>query len=114
MNKVQMNDNNKQAEPIVSLNLIDRIAQSKRPKVSNDTHENIDISKELEYFHTSKTVGPALRSLIQHLLLIRPTSVDSERAFSICGLLDTCRRGSIKPEKFSKIIFLNQNLYKFN
>ena len=42
------------------------------------------------------------KELIKELLLIKPTSVDSERAFSICAMIDTCYRARILLEKFCK------------
>ena len=44
------------------------------------------------------------------LTIIRPTSVDAERAFSICSQIDTIRRGRLGPEKLEMILFLNQNI----
>ena len=50
-------------------------------------------------FEDSKVLGPALKELVKELLLIKPTSVDSERAFSICAMIDTRYRAKILPEK---------------
>ena len=64
---------------------------------------------EVDYFENSKVLGPALKELVNELLL--PISVDSERAFSMCAMIDVCYRARILPEKFCKVVFINQNLY---
>ena len=81
---------------------------------SNEKQTQVSIHEELALFDSSNVIGPGLQFLIDNLLLIRPTSVDPERTFSTCGLLDAPQRGSLGPAKFSKIIFINQNLYKIN
>ena len=50
-----------------------------------------------------------LKELIKELLLIKPTSVDSERAFSICAMIDTFYQARILPEKI-----LQNSLYQSN
>ena len=98
---------------------METINSSKRPKVGTDDSSTSpsggisgpDISMEVDYFENSKVLGPALKELVKELLLIKPTSVDSERAFSICAMIDTCYRARILPEKFCKMVFVSQNLY---
>ena len=70
-----------------------------------------DVSMEVDYFENYKLLSPALKELVKELLLIKSTSVDSERAFIICATIDTCYRARILPEKFCKMVFINQNLF---
>lgn len=52
--------------------------------------------------------------LINFLKTIKPSSISSERAFSVCSRIVIPIRGSMSDTHFSNILFLNENFRNFN
>ena len=75
------------------------------PQVSHQS-----IKAELLNFKANGQIGGSIKKFIDVLLQIRPTSIDSERAFSVCGMICTQRRLRLRPDKINILLFLNQNL----
>ena len=73
-------------------------------------HVDQTIEKEVSDFISCERVGPRLKKFIDILLSIQPTSIDSERSFSICGMISTQRRLRLDAEKIETLLFLNQNI----
>lgn len=61
----------------------------------------------LDYWFANKTVYPELFRLAQNILSIQPTSVASERTFSLAGLIDLPRRNRLSSESFRSNMLLN-------
>ena len=93
-----------------SRSLQDRIKASFGEPSQAKKSKHSSIEEELDVFESIGEVGPRLQQLIQNLKLVRPTSVDSERTFSICGLIETAKRTRLSEAKLCMLIFLNQNL----
>ena len=88
----------------------ERLENSKRPKVADVTTSSCSIETELQEFASSGKAGTRLKRLVHILSLIRPTSIDPERAFSICSMIITKKRCRLGSEKIDKILFLNENV----
>lgn len=61
----------------------------------------------LIYWESNLRVYPKLAKLARLVLPIQATSVQSERTFSLAGLVDTPRRNRLSDESFSSNILLN-------
>lgn len=77
------------------------------------------IKRELAVLEDGGGRGVKLNTLYKHLLTIKPTSVDSERAFSNAGHLCTRFRTrlhdkSIDALSFLRSFFQNKKLFKLN
>ena len=57
---------------------------------------------------------PSLSTLARQLLAAPPSSVESERLFSIGGNIYTTKRNRLTPEHGEMLMFLNFNLRAFN
>uniref|UniRef100_A0A8C5PR12 BED-type domain-containing protein n=1 Tax=Leptobrachium leishanense TaxID=445787 RepID=A0A8C5PR12_9ANUR len=66
----------------------------------------------LTYWDVKKSVWPALCLVAQQLLSCPPTSVQSERVFSITGNILNPQRSKMSPELMEQIAFLKFNLPK--
>ena len=84
------------------------------PKCSIKKAKKNSIEDELRIFESLGELGPKFQELVNALMLIRPTSVDAERAFSICGLIDTAKRSRLSPQKLSALLFIHQNIDSFH
>ena len=65
------------------------------------------IGKEMVLFESSGTRSKNLEKLLNALLTICPTSVSSERAFSVSGSIVVRRRAGLKDETINDLCFLN-------
>lgn len=68
------------------------------------------IKEDFVNFHATGSMSMRLLKLVRALKRIQPSSVDAERAFSVCGRIDSPLRTMLSEDKFEKILFLNQNL----
>ena len=73
----------------------------------------LSLEDELTNFKYHSVLGDHLRELINALSLIQPSSVDNERAFSTCTLINTAQRQRLKPEKINTILFVNKFITTF-
>jgi hypothetical protein len=62
---------------------------------------------ELKKFKELGVRGPILKKVLTELLKISPTSVDSERAFSVAGVFVTKLRSRLAPVCIFALTFLN-------
>ena len=88
----------------------DAVERAKKKKYSVTVKSNIEA--ELSNFAIDSSIGPELDFVIQSLLQIKPTSVDSERTFSICRNIMAFNRLRLNPDKLDIIVFVNQNFKK--
>lgn len=89
-------------------NVNDLIEASK--KLSESVSEGVDsIEIEVDRFLKDVRTRLRLKMLTEALLSIQPTSIDSERSFSICGMILTQRRIRLSPDKICILLFINQN-----
>ena len=68
----------------------------------------------LMWWKTNKQQYPNLASLAPKFLSAPPSSVESERLFSIGGNIITSKRGRLTAEHGERLMFLNFNLRAFN
>ena len=68
------------------------------------------IESEVTEFRQNGHIGPKLAMLGEVLVSVQPTSVNNERAFSICNLIMTANRLNLDSKKSDTILFLNRNL----
>ena len=69
--------------------------------------------KEIENFSTDKSLGPKLGKVINTLLSVKLTSIDSKRAFSICRNIMRFNRMRLSSKKLDLFMFVNENIKKF-
>lgn len=91
----------------VASNNFSDVEAAKRAKYSVSSSTDVEI--ELESFRLSRVIGPKIDVLLKSLLAIKPTSIDSERAFSICRSFMHFNRLRTSSLKLDKMLFNNQN-----
>jgi hypothetical protein len=64
------------------------------------------VRKEMAYFKEQNIIGKYLNKLQKYISAVRPTSVESERAFSAASLIGTRYRTSLNDETFNVMGFL--------
>ena len=64
------------------------------------------VRKEMAYFKEQNIKGKYLNKLQKYISAVRPTSVESERAFSAAGLIGTRYRTSLNNETLNVMCFL--------
>lgn len=82
-----------------------RVMKKLNEELKTDTNE-FDISKEFKYFESTLKRSEKLEKLYKSLLTIKPTSVQSERAFSITGLFNTKIRTRLSGKTLNGLCFL--------
>ena len=65
------------------------------------------------WWKENQKIFPCLSIVAQKYLCCPPSSVESERVFSVGGNIYTAKRNRLKPEMGEKLIFLNYNLRLF-
>ena len=70
------------------------------------------ILKEFALFEATKVRPTNLQQLYLALGTIQPTSVEAERAFSVCGLFITKRRNRLSDKSINALCFLKSHLLK--
>jgi hypothetical protein len=80
-----------------------------RNYLKKDVPINFNIS---EFWKSTKTEFPRMFLLAQAVLGISASSADSERHFSISGLILNARRSNLQPEKVKKIMFIHENYFQ--
>jgi hypothetical protein len=76
--------------------------------------EEIPFEKDpFAWWNERKEKFPVLSQLSRKILGIRAASTPSERLFSDAGNLLTVKRTRIKPELFSRVMFLKRNSHHF-
>lgn len=86
------------------------IESAKRPKYT--VVSSSDFELEIDSFRRKKFIGPKIDVVLKSLLAIKPTSIDSERAFSVCRNIMKFNRVRTGSEKLDKMLFVNQNFNK--
>ena len=66
----------------------------------------------LDWWRSRSSVYPNLSKTVRHYLCIQPTSVPSERAFSLTGNIITKKRTRLLPENVNMLSFLHANYSK--
>lgn len=67
------------------------------------------IKREMDFFQEQNIRGKYLDKAFNMLLTVRPTSVESERAFSAAGLICTKLRSSLNDNTLNTMCFLRQH-----
>lgn len=76
--------------------------------------EEIPFDKDpYPWWNERKEKFPILSQLARKILAIRAASTPSERLFSVAGNLLTVKRTRIKPDLFSRVMFLKRNGHNF-
>jgi hypothetical protein len=78
----------------------------------NSTDLNILIERKMIYFDGGSTIGPLLQQAYKHLLTVKPTSVDSERAFSAAGQICTKIRLNLNDNSVGQLCLLKAHYIK--
>jgi len=84
------------------------------PLIPNQKDLTSIINNELILFIKTKQKGIYLQKAYKALMTIKPTSVESERAFSVAGYLCTKVRNRFKPDTLSTLCFLRQTFRNQN
>lgn len=88
----------------------DVIELLKNPTITKTIQNSIpDLEEELIRFKVKRQRGPLLDYAVKNLMAIKPTSIDSERAFSVCGRIMTPQRSKMSDKSLEAIVFINQN-----
>ena len=66
----------------------------------------LNFVNEFKYFESTGTRGPTLELLYKALLSIKPTSVESERAFSSAGIFTTKIRARLASNTIDALCFI--------
>ena len=106
-------DDPKEKEMTLSEKLDEFLASSSKPatKIVLDKKDITAVVKhEMNIFEQTKNLpdNSLLKVLYNALLTIPPTSVESERAFSIFGYFCNKVRSSLKPATINALIFLRE------
>ena len=64
----------------------------------------------IEYWKSSQYTYPQLALVTKQFCASPPSSVDSERTFSLAGLICDDRRSNLTPAKTEMLLFLMKNL----
>lgn len=83
--------------------------ESTRPKSPKAKGLANIIKREMEFFQEQNIRGKYLEKAFKMLLTVRPTSVESERAFSAAGLICTKLRSSLNDNTLDTMCFLRQH-----
>jgi hypothetical protein len=68
----------------------------------------------LDWWAANKVHFPLLSSAARKYLSPPPSSVESERAFSMAGLVGDDRRSRLLPDHFENLVFLKCNMLLMN
>lgn len=103
--------------PSIPLSIEDKFDQFMKSKtattakidpVKKNSVKNI-VKKEMNYFEDQKIQGKLLQMVFKALKSIKPTSVESERAFSNAGLICTKLRSRLGDESLNTLSFLRSH-----
>ena len=90
--------------------------QKKLPLLDVDETDTKDlvkiIKREMEYFETVNVRGKYLGRAFEYLSTIQPTSVESERAFSVAGLFCTKIRSRLNDETLDALCLLRAHFLR--
>ena len=64
------------------------------------------LTQEMNFLESTKTLGPTLRKVYNMLMTIKPTSCESERAFSSSAYLITKIRSRLSDRTIDTLCFL--------
>lgn len=78
--------------------------------VKEQCHRVEMVKRELAVFQKTNFLGENLRLMKQHLEAIKPSSIASERTFSVAGLFKTKLRSRLGDSVLNKLVYLK---YKF-
>jgi hypothetical protein len=70
------------------------------------------IKSEMEYFEAFNVRGEYLEKAFDYLVTIKPTSVESERAFSAAGLFCSKIRSRLNDESLDALCFLKAHFLR--
>jgi hypothetical protein len=71
------------------------------------------VKKEMAVFESGGSRGDRLQTAYSYLLTIKPTSVESERAFSAAGLFCGKLRSQLNDDTLDELCFLRSYFKKF-
>ncbi|CAM1320522.1 Uncharacterised protein r2_g2889 [Pycnogonum litorale] len=89
--------------------LVKRVTECTKRFRAHQNHNGICHRKEFSFFEVSGERSQTLEKLYKALLTVRPSSVESERAFSTTGIILTTFRCSIKDETVDTLVFLRNH-----
>ena len=81
-----------------------------KEKTGNDLQKIL--SKEFALFEATKVRPENLQRLYLALGTIQPTSVEAERAFSVCGIFVTKLRNRLSDKSINALCFLKSHFLK--
>ena len=84
-----------------------------KQELNNEDRSIKYVNKEFSVFESTRKCISNLETLFQCLKTIQPTSFESERAFSACGLFVTKLRSSLNDNTIDTLCFL-KSYYKNN
>ena len=74
----------------------------------------VKISDPLVVWRKIKDLYPSVARAARYYLSIPPSSIYSERLFSLAGLVQEEHRSRLLPVRGEQLIFINKNLKEFN
>lgn len=92
-------------QPSSNSSISNNKSSKSRGRPSKKQRTPVDI--EIEQLKETCERGPILQKTLEYLLEISPTSVDSERAFSLAGLFVTKIRSQVGAKSIFALTFLN-------
>lgn len=89
---------------------------SKSDELTNNLRQDLTttVRKEMLFFKDEKVRGKYLSKAFHYLKTIKPTSVESERAFSAAALICTKIRSRLRDDSLDKLAFLRAYFMKTN
>lgn len=78
-------------------------------KRNPDNISSATLLQQIKIFQTANIKSEQLIRISEIIDHIKPTSIDSERCFSVCSRILTPTRNSLGDKKFNKIVFIYEN-----
>lgn len=82
------------------------LMESRKVKSTELSSSNNALCKEISYFEQTGNLGPQLSKVLKITKTLRPTTTDSERAFSIAGNFCTNTRTSFRDDTLNNLCIL--------
>ena len=87
---------------------LDRVVAESTQQKDNQTTQRVPLTQDFKLFEATKKRSDRLEKLFQALLTTKPTSVDSERSFSVGGSFCTKIRSRMNDNTLSALVSLKQ------
>ena len=82
------------------------LIKARKAKSSKSMQLDDALAKEINHFEQAENLGPLLSNALRITKTLRPTTIDSERAFSVAGSICTKVRSSFKDNTLDNLCIL--------